>query len=111
MVIYILWLLCMLWLFKINFRGFRRFVIHGGSSYVVLYTQCLRYNIYSAWFLDIRISTCLAKWLATLYKHKCIIYTIWLVSFVGFKFSWISWVFLPTKIIVGMLRKYKPTKL
>ena len=25
--------------------------------YVVLYTQCLRYNICSAWFLDIRIST------------------------------------------------------
>ena len=27
--------------------------------YVVsLYTQCLRYNICSTWFLDIRISTC-----------------------------------------------------
>ena len=52
MVIYILWL------FKINFRGFRRFLIHGNSSYVVLYTQYLRYNICSAWFLDIRISTC-----------------------------------------------------
>ena len=25
---------------------------------MVLYTQCLRYNICSAWFLDIRISTC-----------------------------------------------------
>ena len=48
----------MLWLFKINFCGFRRFLIHGNSSYVVLYTQCLRYNICSAWFLDIRISTC-----------------------------------------------------
>ena len=23
-----------------------------------IYTQCLRYNICSAWFLDIRISTC-----------------------------------------------------
>ena len=45
----------MLWLFKINFRGFRRFLIHGNSSYVVLYTQCLRYNICSAWFLDIGI--------------------------------------------------------
>ena len=45
----------MLWVFKINFRGFRRFLIHGNSSYVVLYTQCLRYNICSAWFLDIRI--------------------------------------------------------
>ena len=42
-----------------NFRGFCRFLIHGNSSYVVLYTQCLRYNICSAWFLDIRISTCL----------------------------------------------------
>ena len=48
----------MLWVFKINFHGFRRFLIHGNSSYVVLYTQCLRYNICSAWFLDIRISTC-----------------------------------------------------
>ena len=49
----------MLWLFKINFHRFRRFFIHGNSSYVVLYTQCLRYNICSAWFLDIRISNCL----------------------------------------------------
>ena len=48
----------MLWLFKIKFRGFRRFLIHGNSSYVVLYTQCLRYNICCARFLDIRISTC-----------------------------------------------------
>ena len=30
-------------------------------SYVVLYTQCLRYNICSAWFLDIRISTCFSE--------------------------------------------------
>ena len=37
----------MQWLFNINPCG-----------YVVLYTQCLRYNICSAWFLDIRISTC-----------------------------------------------------
>ena len=57
-VIYIPWLLYLLWSFKINFHGFRRFHIHGNSSYVVLYTQCLRYNICSAWFLDIRISTC-----------------------------------------------------
>ena len=48
----------MLWLFKISFCGFRRFLIHGNSSYVVLYTQYLRYNICSAWFLDMRISTC-----------------------------------------------------
>ena len=26
-------------------------------------TQCLRYNTCSAWFLDIRISTCCAKFL------------------------------------------------
>ena len=43
----------MLCLFKINFHGFRRFLIHGNSSYVVLYTQCLRYNICSTWLLDI----------------------------------------------------------
>ena len=48
----------MLWLFKINFRGFCRLLINDNSSYVVLYTQCLRCNICSAWFLDIRISTC-----------------------------------------------------
>ena len=51
----------MLWLFKVNFLGFRRFLIHGNSSYVVLYTQCLRYNICSTWFLVIRISTCFCK--------------------------------------------------
>ena len=49
----------MLWLLKINFHGFRRFPIHGNSCYIVLYTQCLRYNICSTWFLDIKISTCL----------------------------------------------------
>ena len=48
-------------LFKTNFSGFRRFLIHGNTSYVVLYTQCLRYNICSVWFLDIRISTCFQK--------------------------------------------------
>ena len=47
----------MLWLFKINFRRFL-ININDNSSYVVLYTQCLRYNICSAWFLDMRISTC-----------------------------------------------------
>ena len=35
-----------------DFVGFLSMVI-----YAVLYTQCLRYNICSAWFLDIRIST------------------------------------------------------
>ena len=39
-----------------NFRGFCRFLIHGNTSYLVLYTQCLKYNICSVWFLDIRIS-------------------------------------------------------
>ena len=57
----------MLWLFKLNFRGFRRFLIHGNSSYVVLYTPCLRYNICSAWFLDIRLSTCLLRVSRSLY--------------------------------------------
>ena len=62
----------MLWLFKINFRGFCRFLIHGNSSYVVLYTQCLRYNICSAWFLDIRISTCFSLELtADICRHAC----------------------------------------
>ena len=58
---FVLRTLAMLWLFKINFRGFRRFLINinDNLSYVVLYTQCLRYNICSAWFLDIRISTCI----------------------------------------------------
>ena len=43
----------------VNFRGDQifvdtvRFLIHE-----VLYARCLRYNICSAWFLDIRISTC-----------------------------------------------------
>ena len=32
--------------------------MHGNSSYVVLYAQCLRNNICNAWFLDIKISTC-----------------------------------------------------
>ena len=50
----------LLWLFKfcedqifMDFVGFLSMEI-----YVVLYTQCLRYNICSTWFLDIRISTC-----------------------------------------------------
>ena len=35
-------------------------------TYVVLYTQCLRYNICSVWFLDIRISTCSSCWSSVL---------------------------------------------
>ena len=40
-----------------HFVGFLFVVIYVIS----LYTQCLRYNICSVWFLDIRISTCLNK--------------------------------------------------
>ena len=38
-----------------DFVGFLSMVIY---VVLLLYTQCLRYNICSAWFLDIRISTC-----------------------------------------------------
>ena len=38
-----------------DFIGFLSMVIYVFS---LLHTQCLRYNICSAWFLDIRISTC-----------------------------------------------------
>ena len=31
----------------------------GNDNYEVLYTWSLRYNIFSAWLLDLRISTCL----------------------------------------------------
>ena len=49
----------MLWLFKTNFVDFVCFLsMVIQVTYVVLYTQCLRYNIYGVWFLDIRISTC-----------------------------------------------------
>ena len=34
----------------------------------VLYTQFLRYNIYSPWFLDIRISTCLINFFQTMFN-------------------------------------------
>ena len=37
-----------------NFRGFHWSLIHDN-----LYTWCLRYNICSTWFIDIKISTCL----------------------------------------------------
>ena len=49
---------------RLNFHGFRRFLIH-----VWLYTQCLRYNICSAWFLDIRISTCILELLLCVTKY------------------------------------------
>ena len=39
----------------VDFIGFLSMIIYVIS----LYTQCLRYNISSAWFLDIRISTVL----------------------------------------------------
>ena len=40
----------------VNFHGDQGFL--SIIIYKVLYIQCLRYNICSAWFLDIRISTC-----------------------------------------------------
>ena len=70
----------MLWLFKIYFR---RFLIHVNSNYVVLYTQYLRYNICSAWFLDIRISTCwwCFSWNASISGQHITICVILLLSF------------------------------
>ena len=44
----------MLGYLKQIFVDFVGLIIHGNTSYVVLYTQCLRYNICSVWFLDIR---------------------------------------------------------
>ena len=39
--------------------------------YVVsLYTRCLRYNICSAWFLDIRISTCYLEYISLAIIHN-----------------------------------------
>ena len=70
----------MLWLFKTNFRGFRRFLIHGNTSYVVLYTQCLRYNICSVWFLDIRISTCFFNQEKPNIAHRKILEEVFLVN-------------------------------
>ena len=60
------------------FVDFVSFLIH--DNYEVLYTRCLRYNIFSAWFLDIRISTC---------------YTVVWKYFIVKKFSWVM---EPTKI-------------
>ena len=45
--------------------------------YGVLYTRCLRYNICSAWFLDIRALTCFGVYvvvLAITFPHKEIVY-------------------------------------
>ena len=54
---------CMVWLFYFHgdqiFMDFIRFLIH--DNLWSLYTWCLRYNICSSWFLDIRISTCFLK--------------------------------------------------
>ena len=50
----------MLWLVKINFRGFCRFLIHGNlCCYIYTMFKVAIANICSTWFLDIRISTCL----------------------------------------------------
>ena len=37
---------------------------------VSLYTQCLRHNICSAWFLDIRIYTCCNNYWFTFWQHN-----------------------------------------
>ena len=37
---------------------FVRFLIHDNFMKFYICTWCLRYNICSTWFLDIRISTC-----------------------------------------------------
>ena len=42
--------------------------------YEVLYAWCLRYNICSAWFLDIRISTCIYT---TIIKYPIELLIIW----------------------------------
>ena len=46
---------CLFILWGSNFVDFVSFL--SMTIYEVLHTWCLRYNIYSAWFLDIRIST------------------------------------------------------
>ena len=55
---------CMLWLFNfredqifVDFVGFLSMIIYI-YIYIYIYAQCLRFNICSAWLLDIRISTC-----------------------------------------------------
>ena len=61
----------MLWLFKIKFRGFVGFLSMVIYVVSLLYTQCLRYNICSAWFLDIRISTCFSFWVSFMLLIMC----------------------------------------
>ena len=66
------------------FMDFVRFLIH--DNYEIKYAWCLRYNIFSTWFLDIRISTCFCIRLisenmktscmlvkAGTYAHACVI--------------------------------------
>ena len=48
------------------FVGFLSMVIFVVS----LYTQCLRHNICSAWFLDIRIYTCCNNYWFTFWQHS-----------------------------------------
>ena len=55
--------------FFVDFVSFLSLII-----YEVLYTRCLRYNICSAWFLDIRISTCLQySWFVNLKPSKLVL--------------------------------------
>ena len=53
-----------------SFRGDQIFVdfvsFLSMIIYEILYTWCLRYNICSTWFLDIRISTCFSVWYVVL---------------------------------------------
>ena len=58
--------------------------------YEVLHTWCLRYNICSAWFLDIRISTCYGCFSASMLKK-------WQPERRNFRIGW----FLFTLIFVG----------
>ena len=59
-----------------DFVGFLSIVIYVVS---LSYTQCLRYNICSAWFVDIRISTCFKTIVISLIVH----YRGWVGGWVG----------------------------
>ena len=53
----------------VDFVGFLSMII-----YEVLHTRCLRYNICSAWFLDIRILTCSIQYqynISTITQYQC----------------------------------------
>ena len=60
-----------------DFVGFLSMII-----YEVLYTWCLRYNICSAWLLDIRISTCFWSHISLVYRP---IELLFVLSFSAFE--------------------------